>query len=166
VCVFIQNPSRPSVFSRSVCEWSTVRSTLEWRRRKPGADRKCPPRSASQSLRRSIHPWLLELTIASSDITLELISLLEGAWTHRRFRSWLLATRIPSGRSSFALTLRGPTHAPQVTHDRPQIFPLTDRFLPLLKSGFLESTDADSVSFFRQNDNRHHGARDRRHTET
>jgi hypothetical protein len=106
---------------------------LEWRRRKPGADRKCPPRSASQSLRRSIHPWLLELTIASSDITLELISLLEGAWTHRRFRSWLLATRIPSGRSSFALTLRGPTYAPQVTHDHPQIFPLTDRFLPLFE---------------------------------
>jgi hypothetical protein len=64
------------------------------------ADDQVPTVSALQDLRANPLPVHTSMDTgirdASSDITLELISLLEGAGTHRRFRSWLFSYQDPS----------------------------------------------------------------------
>jgi hypothetical protein len=99
------------------------------------------------------------ITIASSHITFKLISLLEGAWTHGRFRSWLLVTRDYS-RSGLLCTNAPRAHnAPQVTHDRPQIFPLTASTRFRVSKPRTQSSKSHSFS----TDNRHDGVFNRNH---
>jgi hypothetical protein len=73
-----------------------------------------------------------------------------------------LVTGIPPARNCFALTLRGPTYAPQVTHDRPQIFPLTAATRPRVSKPRIQSSKTHSFSKDNCNDgvlNHNHNCR-------